>query len=123
MWCTSGMGSVTMPAAARADVGTVIVELSWPGRRGRAGAAEVTVESSRQTPCNRAAPQDGSGLEAGGFLRSAGRVARPVGGRARATQLAALDDQVFLADRPVLEPAFKDLAGAPGVACLRVRGR
>ena len=33
-------------------------------------------------------------------------------------QFPALDDQVLAADRPAVEPALKDLAGAGGVPCL-----
>src|SRR5258707_12810505 len=58
-----------------------------------------------------------SGLEAGCFLRAACNVAWLVGVSARSGELAALDDQVLLADRPVLKPAFEDLASARGVAC------
>src|SRR5216683_7980477 len=62
-------------------------------------------------------------LEAGCFVRSACGVAWLVGVSARSGELAALDDQVLLADRPVLKPAFEDLAGARGVACLRRQRR
>jgi hypothetical protein len=43
--------------------------------------------------------------------------------RARPGKPAALDDQVLVADGPVLKPAFQDLAGARGVACLRRQRR
>jgi hypothetical protein len=38
---------------------------------------------------------------------------------ARARQLAAVDDEIFVPDRPLLEPAFKNLARAGCVARLR----
>jgi hypothetical protein len=68
--------------------------------------------------CNGTSPIGRSCLEAGGFLRSAGGIAGLVGVRACPGQLATLNDQVFLTDRPVLKPAFQDLAGARGVAGL-----
>ncbi len=65
-------------------------------------------------------PRPGSiALEAGGLLGAAGRVALAVGVRAGAGELAAVDDQVLLADRPAVEPALEDLARAGRVARLR----
>src|SRR5215472_5768974 len=64
-----------------------------------------------------------SWLVAGCVLRSAGDVAWLIGVSARSGEPAALHDQVFVADRPVLKPAFEDLAGACGVACLRRQRR
>ena len=58
-------------------------------------------------------------LEAGGLLGAAGRVAGAVGVGAGAGELAAVDDQVLLADRAAVEPALEDLAGAGRVAGLR----
>src|SRR5690349_22129157 len=65
----------------------------------------------------------GSWLEAGRFLRSARRIAGLVGMRARPGELAALDDQVLLADGPVLKPALQDLPGPRRVARLRRQRR
>src|SRR5580692_13224406 len=57
------------------------------------------------------------------LAEAAGRVALAVGVGAGAGQGAALDDQVLVADRPGLEEALEDLAGAGGVAGLgRERG-
>ena len=64
---------------------------------------------------------EGAGISsgvAGCFLGAAGGVARLVGVCAGPGQAAAVDDQVVLADRSVLEPAFQHLAGAGGVARL-----
>src|SRR5260370_11336193 len=62
-------------------------------------------------------------LEAGCFLRSACGVAWLVGVRARSGEPPALHDQVLLADRPVLKPAFEDLASPRGLTCLRRQRR
>src|SRR5215204_6954387 len=51
-----------------------------------------------------------------GLLRAARGVAGAVGVGAGAGQLAAVDDQVLVRDRAVVEPALEDLAGAGGVA-------
>src|SRR5262249_42348593 len=64
-----------------------------------------------------------SWLVAGCVLRSAGDVTWLIGVSARSGEPAALHDQVLIADRPVLKPAFEDLAGACGVACLRRQRR
>ena len=58
-------------------------------------------------------------LELRRFLRPAGGVACAVAVRAGAGEMAALDDQIFVADRPAFEEAFEDLARARGVARLR----
>src|SRR3546814_8204986 len=56
----------------------------------------------------------GSGrfAEFGRFLGSARCVAACVAARARAGELAAVDDQIFVANRAALEIAFQDLARA-----------
>ena len=46
--------------------------------------------------------------EFGRFFRSLGRVARAIRMRAGAGKLAAVDDEVFGPDRPLLEPAFEE---------------
>jgi hypothetical protein len=46
------------------------------------------------------------------------RLADAVGMRTRAGQLAAIHDQILLANRAILKPAFKDLPGPGGVAGL-----
>ena len=46
------------------------------------------------------------------------RLADAVGMRTRAGQLAAIHDQILLANRAILKPAFKDLPGPSGVAGL-----
>src|SRR5580693_2905631 len=58
-------------------------------------------------------------FEAGQSARALGRVAGAIRMRARTRQLAAVDDEIFVADRPLLEPALKNLARAGGVARLR----
>src|SRR5262249_24963465 len=55
-------------------------------------------------------------LEARRLLMSGGRRSLAVGMRAGAGQLAAMGDQVLLADRLVLEPALEDLARTRRVA-------
>src|SRR5437773_836372 len=62
-------------------------------------------------------------LEFRRLLGAAGGVAGAVGMGPGSGELAAVDDQVFLADRPLLEPAFDNLAGAGGVARLRRQRR
>ena len=47
-----------------------------------------------------------------------GGFANAVGMRPRAGQLAAIHDQILLADRAILKPAFKDGPGPGGVAGL-----
>src|SRR5271156_2873408 len=61
----------------------------------------------------------------GGRLPEARRLFGPAGGvasairvRARSRELAAIDDQVFVADRPSVEPALQNLAGAGRIAGL-----
>src|SRR6266496_6835342 len=61
-------------------------------------------------------------LEACCFVEAAGGVAGAVGVRAGARERAAIDDQVFLADRTTSKPAFQDLAHAGRVAGLREQG-
>ena len=58
-------------------------------------------------------------LELGRVFRSLGRVAGAIRMLALARQLAAVDDEIFVPDRPLLEPAFKNLARAGRVARLR----
>ena len=52
-------------------------------------------------------------------MRSAGGVACAVRVRSGARELAAVDDQVFLANRALVEEALEDLAHTRGVAGLR----
>src|ERR1700734_3117795 len=42
--------------------------------------------------------------------------------RARAGQLAAIDDQILLTNRALLKPAFENLAGTGGISSLRRQG-
>src|SRR5260221_173764 len=100
---------------------------AWRSTLSRPGSS---LPASRSAGCPPRAPRPGraragrgSRLETRRFPRAAGRIAGLVGGRARPGELAALDDQVLLADRPVLEPALQDLAGARGVAGLRRQRR
>src|SRR5580704_2331365 len=58
-------------------------------------------------------------LELGVFLGPAGRVSGTVGMRAGTRELAFVDDQILVADRPALEIAFQDFARAGRVARLR----
>src|SRR5580693_1892700 len=58
-------------------------------------------------------------LELGRVFRSLGRVAGAIRMCARARQLAAVDDEIFVPDRSLLEPTFKNLARAGRVARLR----
>src|ERR1700691_2048303 len=58
-------------------------------------------------------------LELRGRFRAPGRIAGGVGVGARAGELAAVDDEIFLPDRSALEPAFENLARARRVARLR----
>jgi hypothetical protein len=57
------------------------------------------------------------------FVGAAGGVAGAVGVSAGARERAAIDDQVFLADRATLKPAFQDLAHSGRIAGLRGQGR
>src|ERR1700691_159369 len=43
--------------------------------------------------------------------------------RARASQLATVDNQILLPDRPMLKPAFQNLPGARGITSLRRQRR
>lgn len=70
----------------------------------------------RRCPATIASP---SGLEPRRFLRSAGGIAGTVAMRAGTGEMAALDDQIFVADRPVVEEALEDLANPRGIARLR----
>jgi hypothetical protein len=49
-------------------------------------------------------------LEASSVLGAARGIARAIGMRSRARELAAVHDQVFVSNRPALEPAFEDAA-------------
>src|ERR1700733_14914877 len=51
-------------------------------------------------------------FEPRGFFGAFGRVAFAVGVRAHACELAALQDEIFVADGAFLEPAFEDFARA-----------
>ena len=67
----------------------------------------------RRPACRREAERARSaGPEARRLVRAAGGVAGAVGVRAGAGELAAVDDQVLLADRAPVEPALEDLARA-----------
>jgi hypothetical protein len=46
-------------------------------------------------------------------------VAHGVGLSTRACEFPTVDDEVFLADRTTLQPAFENLARAGRIACLR----
>ena len=81
------------------------LRVALPARRRalrRAERATVVIRSCAGSPS--------AGLEARGLLRAARGVARAVGVRAGAGELAAVDDQVLLADRAAVEPALEDLA-------------
>src|SRR6185436_20968370 len=56
--------------------------------------------------------------EFGGFFRALGGIALAVAVRPNAGEMTALDDQIFVADRPSFEEAFEDLARARGIARL-----
>ena len=58
-------------------------------------------------------------LELGRVFRSLGRVAGAIRMCARARQLAAVNDKIFVPNRSLLEPAFENLARAGGVTRLR----
>src|SRR5687768_3861460 len=58
-------------------------------------------------------------LESRSLLRTPGRIASAVGVCTRSSEFAGVHDEVFIADRPTLKPAFEDLAHAGGIACLR----
>src|SRR5215210_965253 len=64
-----------------------------------------------------------AGGEPGRFVGAAGGVAGAVGVGAGSGELAAVDDQVLLADRAAVEPALEDLAHPGGVAGLRREAR
>ena len=81
------------------------------------------------------APNDGAGsgksildglfllCEARGLFRAARRIAFAVGMRADAGELAALHDEIFVADRATVELALENFARARGVAGLRGQAR
>lgn len=58
-------------------------------------------------------------LELGSFFRSASGITFTVGMRADTGQLAALNNQVFIADGSAFEVALQDLASTGRIACLR----
>ncbi len=59
-----------------------------------------------------------SGLKTCRLFGTARRVSRAVGMRAGAGELAAIDNQIFLADWLAFEPAFQNLPRARGIARL-----
>ena len=67
----------------------------------------------------RAAARRATILEARRFVGASGGVAGAVRMSAGARQRAAIDDQVFLADRTTIKPALQDLADAGRIAGLR----
>jgi Cyclic nucleotide-binding domain len=58
-------------------------------------------------------------LEFRSVLGSAGRIPSAVGMRPRAGQLAAINDEIFVADRPPVEEALKNFSCSGGVSGLR----
>ena len=58
------------------------------------------------------------GLEFRRLFRAAGRVAGAVGMSAGAGELTAIDDQILVANRPFVEPAFEDFTGSRRIARL-----
>src|SRR5882724_6507539 len=63
------------------------------------------------------------GLESRRLLGAPGRIARAVGVGPGSGELAALHDQVFIADRLALEPTLKDLAHTRRISGLRRQRR
>ena len=58
-------------------------------------------------------------LESGRFFRTAGCVARAVRMRTDASEFACVDDEIFIADRTIVEPAFENLPHSGCIARLR----
>ena len=58
-------------------------------------------------------------LESRSLLRTAGCIASAVRVCTRSSEFPSVYDEVFIADRPTLKPAFEDLAHAGRIACLR----
>src|ERR1700738_2595923 len=54
----------------------------------------------------------------GGLSRTLNSLADTIRMRARASQVAAIHDQILLADRTTLKPAFQDLPGPGGITRL-----
>ena len=80
------------------DFGWRARQVVEPGQIQRASPRRVSDMTSR--------PGSRPGLEARRLIRTARGISRAVGMRARAGKFAAVDDQIFLADRPAFEPAL-----------------